>query len=388
MKITVIGSGYVGLSSAVMFSTKYEVDLLDTNNEKIKLVVNKQSPIADRGIEDYLLNKDLKLNAFSQVNKIDYKSDFFIIALPTNFDEQKQKFNTELIDHYIDLIFKNNLNSIIVIKSTVYVGYCESISRKYNTNNVIFNPEFLREGSALYDNLNPDRVVLGGDFIKTNQYSLLLKNLILNNSITIFYISLSEAESVKLFSNTYLAMRVAFFNEVDNFCETNNLESKNVIKPISFDKRIGDYYNNPSFGYGGYCLPKDTKQMISQLTNGNNDLIKAIDISNENRIKKVAENILKLNPYSVGIYRLQMKKDSDNYRESPVIHIAELLVSHNIKVTYFEPNIKVDLNEQIIKINDFKDFINLNDIILANRITTELEEFKEKVYSRDLFERD
>ena len=389
MKISIVGAGYVGLSLAALISQKHEVTLLDINKRKVEQINNRISPIKDNEIKIIFAKKTLRLFATLSKKKAFSESEIIIIATPTNYDANKGSFDTKSVYNAIESINKYNKSSLVVIRSTVPFGFTDKMRKKYNSNNIIFSPEFLRESRAIYDNLFPSRIIIGGKSNKAKKFAKILlecskKN---KNRNKLLFVSSSEAEAIKLFSNTYLAMRVAFFNELDSFSEKKNISTLNVINGVCEDDRIGHHYNNPSFGYGGYCLPKDTKQLLKNFSDIPNNIIKAVVESNQTRKKFIVRSILSKKPKTVGIYRLIMKKDSDNFRESAVIDIIEMLVRKKIKVLLYEPLYK---SEQTIKgielITSFSELIFKSDLILANRKNKQLRKYSSKIYSRDLFE--
>ena len=388
MKITIAGIGYVGLSNAILLSQKNEVIAFDVNSEKVDQLNNKISPIIDAEAEDYLLNKKLNLSATVDKRKAFLNSDYVIIATPTNYDEETNYFNTESVESLIVDIKSINPNTLIIIKSTVPVGFTESIKRKLKYNDIIFSPEFLREGRALFDTLYPSRIVIGSKSNKARIFLELLKEVTLKEDVDVLLTESSEAEAIKLFSNTYLAMRIAYFNELDSYAELHKLNSEEIIKGVSLDPRIGNYYNNPSFGYGGYCLPKDTKQLKANYKDVPNSLISAIVDANSTRKDFVADSIINKNPKVVGVYRLIMKTDSDNFRESSVQGIMKRIKAKGIKVVIYEPALINErfYNSKVIKSLD--DFKKISDVIIANRMNEEIGDVKEKVYSRDIFNHD
>ncbi|MBR3628305.1 MAG: nucleotide sugar dehydrogenase [Elusimicrobia bacterium] len=394
MKIAVAGIGYVGLSMAVLLSQQNEVFAIDIIPEKIKMINNKKSPISDKEIEDFLLNKPLNLIATTDSHLAYKDADFVIVATPTNYDETKNYFDTSSVETVIKQVIEINPKAYIVIKSTIPVGFCERVKKKYSYKNILFSPEFLREGKALYDNLYPSRIIVGTDLDskeqieKANIFANLLKQAAIKKEVEIKIMNVTAAESVKLFANTYLALRVSFFNELDTYAEIKNLDTKSIIEGIGLDPRIGNYYNNPSFGYGGYCLPKDTKQLLANYNEVPQNIISAIVSSNKTRKDFIAEQILSKKPKSVGIYRLTMKSGSDNFRQSAIQGIIKRLKSKNVEVYIYEPTIKekIFLDNVVIKnINTFKE---MSDVIVANRYNAELNDVKEKVYTRDLYFRD
>lgn len=386
MKITVAGIGYVGLSIATLLSQDNEVIAYDIDNTKINLINKRVSPIEDKDIETFFKTKKLNLQATDNYKLAFKDSDYIIICTPTNYDEKTNEFDTSSIENVIQKILRINSFSTIVIKSTVPVGYTDKIKEQYKINSIIFSPEFLREGKALFDNLYPSRIVVGGDTLKGIAFAEILKKASLKKDVEIKIMTSSEAEAVKLFANTYLALRIAFFNELDTFAASTNLNSKNIIDGISLDSRIGNYYNNPSFGYGGYCLPKDTKQLRSNYKNIPENLISAIINSNETRKKYISESILKYNPNVIGIYRLTMKKDSTNFRESAILDIMKYInkKTNKVRIIIYEPLLNIDSFNGFEIVNDFNAFQEQSDIILANRVDKRLKN-NEKVYTRDIY---
>lgn len=388
MKIAVAGTGYVGLSMAVLLSQNNEVVALDVIPEKVEMLNNKISPIKDKEIEEFLSTKELNLRA-----TLDYKDAFkdakyIVISTPTNYDEEKNYFDTSSVEDIIVKVKELGLDTTMVVKSTIPVGFIKNMKEKYNIDNIMFSPEFLREGKALYDNLYPSRIIVGEKSKRAEEFANLLKEGALKEDIIIKYTNSTEAEAIKLFSNTYLAMRVAYFNELDTYAELNNLNTKDIIDGVCLDPRIGDYYNNPSFGYGGYCLPKDTKQLLANYKNVPENLIKSIVDSNDTRKKHIANMILTKNPNIVGVYRLTMKTGSDNFRASAMQGIIKLLEENNINIVIYEPTYIFDKFENYDVINDLKEFKSRCDVIIANRIEKELEDIIDKVYTRDLYTRD
>ena len=389
-KITVIGAGFVGMSLAVLLSKVHDVRILEIDESKVNKINAKKSPINDHDISAALKNKNLNLSATTRPEEALLHSNFVFIATPTNFDESLNVFDTTAVETSIhkSLEFSNS-ESLIIIKSTVPIGFTEAQALKYDTNRIIFSPEFLREGMALHDNLYPSRLIIGGKENKINTFfSKIMIDVTEKKEFDILYMSSTEAEAVKLFSNTFLAMRVAFFNELDSFSMEKNLSSFNIVKGISLDPRIGDYYNNPSFGYGGYCLPKDTKQLLSNYEDIPQTLIEAIIQSNEIRKDFLISKIEGINPATIGIYRLIMKEGSENFRESAILSFIVKLQEHNHEIILYEPMIESDLYEGIPVHNNLEDFINNSDMIIANRLTGDLKNYEDKVFTRDLFHRD
>ena len=388
MKIAIAGTGYVGLSIATLLSQKNEVVALDVIPEKVELINNRKSPIHDKKIEEFFETKKLNLKATLDYREAFYGAEFIIISTPTNYDDVTNSFNTSSVEDIIQKVISMNINTTMVVKSTIPVGFIESVKVKYNIDNIMFSPEFLREGKALYDNLYPSRIIVGEKSVRAEKFANLLKEAALKDNIAVKYMNPTEAEAVKLFANTYLALRVAYFNELDTYAEIKGLNTRDIIEGVGLDPRIGNHYNNPSFGYGGYCLPKDTKQLLANYENVPQNLIRAIVHSNKTRKKHIAEMIMKRNPNIVGVYRLTMKKNSDNFRASAIQGVINNLKEKNIEIIIYEPTLKSTEFNGCKIITDFNLFTKKSDVILANRLDDELKFVKEKVYTRDLYSRD
>jgi UDPglucose 6-dehydrogenase len=388
MKIAVAGLGYVGLSMAVLISQKHDVIGFDIDKNRLDLIKKNQSPIIDKEIQLYLSSKPLRLSLINTIDNSFKDIDYLIVATPTNYDTQLNYFDTTSIETVLTQFLKVNQKAFVVIKSTIPVGYTVEIRKKFNYEKIIFSPEFLREGKALYDNLYPSRIIVGSSVPEAKYFGSLLKEASLKLDTPILYVNSTEAEAIKLFSNTYLAMRIAFFNELDTYAESRNLDTKQIIEGVSLDSRVGNFYNNPSFGYGGYCLPKDTKQLLSNFRDVPQNMITAIVDSNRTRKDHIAEMIIKRNPKVVGVYRLVMKNNSDNFRFSAIQGVIKRIKAKGIKVIIFEPalNEKEFFGSKIY--NNLKDFKDNSQLIICNRMYQELEDVKNKVYTRDLFGKD
>ena len=388
MKITVVGSGYVGTSMAVLLAQKNKVRLLDVIPEKIEMINNKISPIEDKDISEYL-QKDLNLVGTLDKEYAYKNSDFVVIAVPTDYNPETNYFNTTLIESVVKDVLEYAPKTVnMVIKSTIPVGYVERIRKEFGITNIMFSPEFLREGTALKDNLYPSRIIVGEKHEKAIEFANLLLECSLKKDVKVIYTNPTEAEAVKLFANNYLAMRVSFFNELDSYAEVNGLNTKDIIDGVGLDPRIGTHYNNPSFGYGGYCFKKDVLQLKADMQNVPNNLISSIHDANEKRIKFIADNIILKNPKTVGIYRLTMKANSDNFRNSAIQQVIKYLKDSGISVIICEPTIKDTNFEGITVINNILDFAEMSDIIVTNRIEESIKPFLDKVYTRDIFNTD
>lgn len=388
MKIAVAGTGYVGLSNAVILAQHHEVVALDIVEEKVEMINNKRSPVADKEIEEFLKDKKLYLKA--TINPIEAFEDaiYIIISTPTNYAPETEYFDTSSVESVIESVLSINPDAIMVIKSTVPIGYTKEVKERFNTDNIIFSPEFLREGQALYDNLYPSRIVVGEKSGRAEVFAQLLGQGAYKDDVPIVFTDSTEAEAIKLFANTYLAMRVAFFNELDTYAELKGLNTKQIVEGIGYDPRIGDYYNNPSFGYGGYCLPKDTKQLLADFKHIPGDIIPAIVSANETRKDFIADMIKARRPEIVGIYRLTMKTGSDNFRDSAIQGVIERLQKFDVEVVIYEPELDAEKFDGMQVFDDIQLFKDTADVIVANRLDDELKSVKENVYTRDLFSRD
>tara|TARA_B100000767_G_scaffold67777_1_gene64268 strand:+ start:12512 stop:13690 length:1179 start_codon:yes stop_codon:yes gene_type:complete len=384
LKITVAGSGYVGMSISTLLSQKNLVTVFDIDESRVKKINNRQSTVRDELIDEYLLKKELNLTATNNQDVAYKDADFVLMALPTDFDEKENSFDTSILDQEIKSVFEKNNKCFVIIKSTIPIGHTNNLRNIFNTNRILYSPEFLREGNALADNLNPSRIIVGDYTEEAQIFGKLLKSVSKNNS-NLIYMSSSEAESVKLFSNSYLAMRVAFFNELDSFALSKNLKTKNIIDGMSMDNRIGSDYNNPSFGYGGYCLPKDTKQLLSNFDNVPQSLIKSIVDSNKKRKDFIADKIINSGKKTIGFYRLIMKSGSDNFRAAAIQGIIKRIKNSKIKMYIYEPLLNDEEFDNVSVIKDIEEFKSRSELIITNRISEDLKDVSEKIFSRDIF---
>ena len=394
MKIAIAGTGYVGLSNAILLAQHHDVTAVDVIPEKVDMVNRKESPIADAYIEDYLKNRELSLTATLDGDSAYRNAELIIIAAPTNYDDVTDRFDTRAVESILTQIRQAGSKAVVIIKSTIPIGYTKKISARYPELSILFAPEFLREGKALYDNLYPSRIIVGipqgkeALLPKARLFASLMQEGAIKENIPVLITGSSEAESIKLFSNTFLAIRVAYFNEIDTYAEEKGLHTADIIKGMGYDPRIGDFYNNPSFGYGGYCLPKDTKQLLANYKDVPETMIRAVVEANETRKQYIADHIASLSPKLVGVYRLTMKSGSDNFRSSAIQGIIERLKEKGIALIIYEPTLDKDTFDGVPVTQDLEDFRKKSDIILANRVSEDLLPVKEKVYTRDLFSRD
>lgn len=388
MKIAVAGTGYVGLSLATLLSQKNEVVALDIIPEKVKMINKRQSPIKDKEIEDFFKNKKLNLKATLDYKEAFEGAEFIIISTPTNYDSDKNHFDTSSVEDVIRKVKSMDINTTMVVKSTIPVGFINAMKEKYQIDNIIFSPEFLREGKALFDNLYPSRIIVGEKSKRAEKFAKLLKDNCLKEDVVIKYMNSTEAEAVKLFANTYLALRVAYFNELDTYAELKGLNTKDIIDGVCLDPRIGNHYNNPSFGFGGYCLPKDSKQLKANYKDVPENIISAIIESNRTRKDHIANMIIKRNPTIVGIYRLTMKAGSDNFRASAIQGIMKRIKVKGIKVVVYEPTLKENTFFDSRVINDLNEFKKISDVIIVNRVDDKIKDIGDKIYTRDIFARD
>ena len=383
--ITIVGSGYVGMSLATLLSQYHKVTIVDIDKEKVKKINAGMSPVKDSMISDYLKHKDLNLRASSSLNRIIESTDIAVIATPTDYNDETRYFDTSSVDIVVEEILQHNSEAVIIIKSTIPEGHTDFLKTKYKTNNILFSPEFLREGQALQDNLYPSRIIIGSKCSNAELFANILQEASLKKDVDILFTSSKEAEAIKLFSNTYLALRVAFFNELDTYAMSKSLNARDIINGLSLDDRIGDHYNNPSFGYGGYCLPKDTKQLLANFNSIPQELISSVINSNQTRKKFISDKILERESHTIGFYKLAMKKDSDNFRSSSILDLIDLVSNAGKKVIIFEPNIDDRFFNGIEVDNNFESFKQRADLIVTNRQEDQLSNIQDKVFTRDIF---
>jgi UDPglucose 6-dehydrogenase len=387
-KIAVIGMGYVGCGNGLMLAKNFSVSIMDIDHKKVQNFNDRKLPIDDQFAQRYFENENLNISATTNLSQSVKDASFALICLPTNFNDQAHEYDTESIEKVVSSIFAENNELTVVIKSTVNIGYTASLKKKFSTKKILFIPEFLREGHALEDNLYPSRIIIGGERSEAKLFTnILLKEMTAEN-IPILYMSSTEAESVKLFSNTFLAMRVAYFNELDSFCSDNKIDTKKVIEGVSLDNRVGNFYNNPSFGFGGYCLPKDSKQLLYRFGKTHHNLIEAIQDSNISRINFIVDQIISLSPKIVGIYKLAMKEGSKNSRGSSVLEIIDRLLHNKIEIIVYDPSVSIQDLEGITMFGLFEDFVETSDIIITNRVDDKIRKFPDKLFTRDIFSSD